>query len=239
MNRSHKPGLFPCFSILTGAVGFALQCLLFSSADNKGLLPENHFAEIMCYFLLALTLIVCWSWVQGISPSGAGNNLFPASVPAALGAALSAVGIGYTSFQMDATGMLRFALPVLGLLSAGALMVSAYCRLRGEKTNFLYYSILCAYFIFRTLISCKQWGTEPQLQQFFFPLLASIFLLIACYYRTELDISRTHYRRYLFFGQSAVFCCLLCLNKEDWVFYLSAGLWLTTDLCVLPAKNKE
>ena len=33
----------------------------------------------------------------------------------------------------------------------------------------------------------------------------------------------------------ALFCCILCLTGGEWMFYLSAGIWMASDFCALPA----
>lgn len=239
MNHSVKQGLFPGFSILTGLVGFALQCWLFSMTDKRGLLPQNHIAEILCFGLLALTVTVCWLVSRTVSRNSVYRQLFPASTFAAIGSVAGAAGIGYAAFSLDYNGPMHFLLPVLGVICVILLLRVAQCRDRGQKPNFLLHGVVCVFFMLRILINCRQWGTEPQLQLYIFPLLASIFTLLTCYFRAELDFNGTDCRKYLIFGQASVFCCCLCMAGEDWLFYLLTGFWLAADCCALPAPEAE
>ena len=234
MDRILKQGFFPGFPIFTGILGFGLRCWLLSTADGNGLLPEGHIAGILPFVLLAITLAACFLGVWKAVPADSYRHLFPVSEFAAIGTAVSAVGIAFTAFSSGGSSLLRIIMPLLGIFSAAALFFSAYCRLKGLRPNFLMHSILAVYLILRTLAGCRVWGAEPQLQLYFFQLLAYLFLLIACYYRAELDISGTDGRKYVFFSQAALFCCCLCLTERDWLFYLSAGIWLAADYCTLP-----
>ena len=220
-------------------IGFALRCWLFSSMDNLGLLPNNHIAGILTFLLLALTLGVCFLGVKNTATHDAYQQIFPRSGIAATGTAIGAVGMAISGFVLKSTGLFRFLLPVFGVLSAGALLLAAYCRFRGVRPNFLTHCAVAVFLILRALVSCRAWGAEPQLQLYFFHLLASLFLLFACYYRAELDLDSKGCRKYVFFAQAALFCCCLCLMGGDRLFYLSAGIWMATDFCVLSVKSEN
>ena len=239
MNLSSKQGFFPGFPLFTGMVGFALRCWLFSAEDDRGLLPEPHIASISCFILLALTLAVCFIAVRKGAPTNAYRKLFPPSELAAVGTVVGAIGMGYTAFSVNGSGSLQLLIPILGVCGAVVLILAGYSRMNGLRPNCLLHGLLTLYFIFRTLVYCQVWGAEPQLQLYFYQLLASIFLLLTCYYRAELDAHAGDCRRYIFFGQAALFCCCLCLPGDDWLFYLSAGIWLATDFCVLPDAKKS
>lgn len=239
MYHSSRQGLFPWFPILTGMVGFALRCWLFSSMDSAGLLPNNHIAGSLTFLLLALCLAVCFLGVKNATPHDTYRQMFPRSGIAAAGTVMGAVGMAISAFTLKSAGVFRFLLPVLGVLCAGALLFAAYCRFRELQPNFLTHCAVAIYLIFRSLANCRTWGAEPQLQLYFFHLLASLFLLLACYYRAELDLHSGDCRRYVFFAQAALFCCCLCLMGEGWLFYLSAGIWIATDFCVIFPENKN
>ena len=239
MNGNTKQGLFPWFSLLTGSFGFALRCWLLSSVDDKGLLPANHVAGIVCFLLLAATLAFTFWQVRKAAPSKAYRKLFPASPIAAAGIAVGAVGMGISGFTTGSSGLLAIVLPVLGVACALALLYAAYCRLVGLRPSYLLYCIAVVFLVLRTLVCCRAWGAEPQLQLYFFGLLGSLFLLIACYYRAEISAMLGDYRRYAFFAQSALFCCLLSVPGSNWLFYLSAAIWMAADFCQFPTPKED
>ena len=233
MKKTYQPGLFSWFAIFTGAVGFSLRCWLFSAADANGLLPENHLAGILTFLLLALTLFVCGMGIKKAVPSEDYTNLFPGSRFAVIGTVLGALGMGCSAFTLKTTGLLIFLVPMFGMMAAAALFVTAPYRLRCIRPHGFLHGTVTLFLIVRTIASCRSWGAEPQLQLYFFEMLASLFLLIASYHRTELDMGIGDYRRYAFFSQAALFCCCLCIPGDGGLFYLSAGLWMVTDYCML------
>ena len=239
MDTLTKRGFFPGFPLFTGMLGFGLRCWLLSTADDQGLLQAGHWAGALVFILFALTLAACILKVQPIALADSYQQLFPTSELAAIGTAIGAIGIAYTAFTVDSFRFLQILLPLAGLLSAAALLISAYCRMKGLRPNFLLHGIVAVYLILRTLSGCQTWGAEPQLHLYFFQLFSCLFLLIACYFRAELDLASLDCRKYVFFSQAALFCCCLCLPEEDWIFYLSAGIWLATDYCALPAAKSS
>lgn len=238
MNRFSKVGLFPWFPLFTGIVGFALQYWQFSLVDAKGLLPESHISGTLSVILLALVVGICWIGVQNLAPTKEYCQLFPASRVAFVGGLLAATGMGCAAFTVSATGFLQYLVPACGLLSAGVLAIIACHRFQGQQPNSLLHSVVAVYLIFRTMAACRIWSAEPQWQMYFFDLLAALFLLLACYYRAALDLQAGNSRLYIFFGQAALFCCCLCLPGKDWLFYLSAGIWIATDYCTPPSYGK-
>lgn len=238
MNRFSRVRMFPWVPLFAGIVGFALQFWLFSLVDNKGLLPKNHISGTLSFVLLALVLAACWFGVQNVAPTKEYCKLFPASKVAAIGGLIGAVGMGSAAFMLPAAGFLRYLLPVCGLLGAGALVMISCYRFKGKQPNSLLHSVVIVYLIFHTMGACRIWGAEPQVQKFFFQLIASLFLLLAGYYRASLDIQAGSSRMYVFFSQAALFCCCLCIPGEDWLFYLSAGIWMATDYCTPPSYGR-
>lgn len=238
MTALFKKYIFPGFPLVAGFIGFGLRCWLYS-ARQEGLLPENHIAGSLLLVLLAAVLALCLWVVRKLSYSEGYPEQFPKSVFAGVGIALGALGMAWASFAVEAVGVLRFLLPALAALGAGAMVLGAYCRIRGTRPHCLSYGLFATYLIIYVLARCRAWGAEPQLQVYFIPLLALLFLLIACYYRAELTIREGNCRRYMFFAQAALFCCCVSLRGEDWLFYLSGALWTAADFCALSFRGQD
>lgn len=238
MNHSSQRNVFPWVTILAGIVGFGLRYWLFSATDTRGLLPEYHISSVLCFILLALALGVCFMKLQNIALTDTYGSLFPASPVAAAGILLGGVGLGLSAFTPETAGLFRFLLPIFGVLTAATMTIAAYCRLKGTRPNCLLHCVVVVYLVLRIMVSCRGWGSEPQVQLYFFQLLACLFLLMACYYRAELDVHAKGHRQYVFFAQAALFCCCLCLQGVDMLFYLSAAIWMAADFCVLHPAGK-
>lgn len=233
MSIKSPRGIFPWFTVIEGIAGFFMQCWLFTSVDENGLLPPYHMAGILSFVLLAMTLVICWFGSReeaDLCP----DRLFFSSMPAAIGVGLSAAGMAFSAFVANGKTVLQMLTFGSGLLAAAALGYIAICRARKFHADAMLHCIITAYLILRTMASCSTWTTEPQFTLYFFPLLACVFLMITSYYRSAMALGLEHSKKYVFFSQAALFCCLVCCRGEDWVFYLSGALWLTFD-CPAPS----
>ena len=237
MGTLTKTRFFPWTTLLVGLIGFALRCWLYSGTEDS-LLPANHPAGTLCFILLALVLAACWFGVQNVSSHEEYRTLFPASVAGAAGTLLAAIGIGISAFLTPGTGVFRILVPIVGVIAAAALAMTALCRLKGRKPLWLLLCTVAVFLMIRTMAYCSVWSAQTQLQQYFFQLIGSCFLLLAAYYRTSLGIRGGRPGLYVFFSQAALFCCCLCCVGSDWLFYLSAGIWMAADYCALPMAGR-
>ena len=228
MNTQPRSGIFPWFTIIEGIAGFFLQCWLFSSINTKGLLPTNHIAGYLSFGLLALTLVICWLGSRTEEDIRSYDSFFPSGV-AAVGIGLGAVAMAFSAFTANGKGILQMIAFGTGILAAAALGYIALCRAKKSRADAMFHCMVIVYLILRTMTSCSVWSAEPQFQQFFFPLLACVFLMIAAYYRAALALGMNHSKKYVFFSQMALFSCLMCCRGSDWLFYLSGALWMTFD----------
>lgn len=239
MKNSLRRRLFPWFTLLSGVISMAMQSWLLSSINIRGLLPADHVASIVSLLLLIATLGACLFLLRKTVPAIAYEALFPRSPIAAGGTAIAAIGMILSAFSTDASGILGLLTPIFGTLAGGALFVTAYCRFRGLRPNFLLHCVVAVFFIVYTMVCCQKWGAVPQLPLYLLPLLALLFLMIATYYRTELDLLPKSSFQYVFFSQGALMCCLSSATHPQGLFYLSVSLWLATDFFVLPSAEQE
>ncbi len=236
MTVFRKKYIFPLTTLAAGVGGLLLRNWLFT-AGQEGLLPEGHISKILLMLLLAGVLVVCLWAAKRMDVSADYARMFPKSTLAGVGIALGAVGMGWSGLTAEAAGVLRLLLPVLAVLGAGALLLGAYCRIRGRKPHCFFYGIFTVYLIIYALVRCRAWGREPQLQMYLFPLLGLLLLSIAGYYRAEIINRAGNCRRYVFFAQAALFCCCVSLRGEEWLFYLSGAVWVAADYCSLSSRS--
>ena len=239
MNFSLRRIVFPWFALFTGVISMALQSWLLSSVNIRGLLPADNVAGVISMLLLAITLGVCLLVLRKAGPATDYGALFPRSPIAAGGTAIAGAGMLISVFSLPASGILGLLTPIFGALAGGALLVTAYCRFQGLRPHCLLHGVVIVFFIVRTMACCQAWGAEPQLQLYLFPLLASLFLLIAGYSRAELDVMPKNSRRYALLSQGALMCCLSSAAHSQGLFYSSAALWLAADFFVLPFAEQE
>ena len=236
MKRPFHPKRIPLFILSAGALGFILRAWLFiGGIDEKGLLLSDHPANALLMILTAITLPVLFLYLRrliGIPPY---QKLFQPAIPAAVGCGVAALGILITecialSAQTDNVSVISF---LLGLLAAGCLGFSAFCRMRGIRPKVYVHGGVAVYLMIHLVAQYRQWSAEPQLQAYCFQLLASVFLMLAAYHRTALDMLSGSRRWYVFFNYGALFFCCLALYGENWLFYLSMAVLCATDRCSL------
>ncbi len=239
MKQLSKSSPFPWLALLAGAMGLTLRIGLLSCADAEGLLPRNHITGILLLILFAAVMIALGLILRKAGSDAAYPQLFPASPPAAICSMVGAVGMGISSFTIAATPILRILIIVLGILWAAGVVLASYCRLQKRKPHYLFYGFGVLFFAIRAILFYRVFGSEPQLQLYLFEILASIALLLTAYYRTELTVGSGHCRLFVFFSQTALFCCCVCLRGQDLLFWVSAILYLAADCCVLPAPKVD
>lgn len=230
-----KPKLLPWLPMLAGVIGLSLRIWLYTGLDEKGLLPDSHISNSLVFILTALVLGFLFFYVKRFSLNGSCRDCFPRSVAGGIGNLAAACAVAAISLREAATGvdgLVWVTLP-MGLLAALALAGGAVCRFRGARPAFLLYAVVTLYLMLHAVTQCRIWGSEPQLLNYCFQLLASIFLMLTAYHRCAASIDRANCRWYLFTGQAALFFCCVSVNTENGLFYLAMGLWMATDLCKL------
>ena len=233
MKNPLKPTILPWFTLGCGGLGLTLRLWLYRGIDEKGLLPASHPSAALMFVLTALTLAVLFLCVRALKPGRKYAQLFPAGTGRALGCLAGALGVLAGSvFQLSInTGLLRLLILGTGVLAALSLCVTAFCRLRGNRPSFLLHTVLTVFFMLYTVGRCRLWSAEPQMQEYLFPLFACVSLMLTGYYLAAFDIHRDSLNRLVFFNQTALFSCCLCLNGENRLFFLGMLLWLALDLC--------
>ncbi len=236
-----KPKWIPFISVGAGALGLCLQLWLFGTGiDSRGLLRPEHPANILSFAVLALTLGALYLCLRPLSGKPAYEKLFPKSIFPLLGSVLGAAGIFYTVLS-DVT-LLQNNLAVLccitGTLAALGMLAGGALRLRSKKPHVLCHGFVALYLMVHLICRYRDWSTESELQKFFFPLLACVFLMLTAYYRAALDNLTGSRRWFVFFNYSSVFLCLGALHSENWPFYLGFAIWCLASRCSLVPEKE-
>ncbi|MBR4016640.1 MAG: hypothetical protein IKK11_02380 [Oscillospiraceae bacterium] len=236
-NKSPKK-ILPWVALVAGFAGMALQTHLFSLTNERGLFPRYHFAGIGSFVLLAAVLAWAFLSARKIPATELDAPKFPGSVLSAAGILVWAVCIVLSSLQFRGDTLQILTL-IFAIVSAGAMAMAAVRRFQGLQPHVLFYGAVIVFLILRTLYYSRLWIRETQIQAFIFPLLAHLLLMVTCYYRAAAALDNAECRKYVVASRITLFCCLLAVPAGDWLFYLSAGLWLATDFCVLPVPAED
>ena len=242
MKKLNNPTFLPSFTLLCGILGLALRVwLFFDGMDEKGLLSASHPAHILTFVLTALVLAVIFVLVRPLNAVDRYQQLFPSAVFPAIGCVIAAAGIIWVNFRDMHQRLDRITIIslILGLLAVISLLILAYCRSKRIRPSCYYHAIIAVYLMFHLISQYRLWSSEPQLQIYFFPLLASVFLMLSAYHSAVLDARKNGRRWFVLCNQAALYCCCLSLWGDNWPFYLAMGVWVVSGICTLDAHISE
>lgn len=232
--------LLPYLSYVAGIVSAAGMAMLYiAGEDEKGLFPSMHIGWILACLTAAAGLALLTYLIRDLGGKFRYRKLFAPSLPAAAGTLAASVG-----FTADGIANIFGHGDIYGitcgflcLVSALALLFLARCRLTGQRPVFHVRAVVTISLMLR-LICCFRHWTDPQLQSYLFPLLSSVFLMLACYHRTTLDAGSGSRKAYVFTSQAAVILCCGAVFSDSWLFYLTAALWMGLDVPDLRLSKK-
>ena len=224
MKLTKDPKWLPWSVLGLGCVGGALRFLLYRVAmDEKGLLMTFHPVELILW-LLAVATVVLAILFTGKDPQKRRDDQLEAlgQVMAAVGIAISAAG----GFKTGA-GVLELVHMIFGLAAAVLLCYGAILRWQSKAEPIFCAGVTCVFFALHLVCRYRGWSSQPQLQDYLFPLAGAILTMFFCYLRC--DSAKWKLRRVV--GLIGTFCCIVAICKtQDPALYLGAGLWLITNL---------
>ena len=236
-----KPKWIPLLSVATGAIGLGLQCwLLGTGIDSRGLLRPDHPANILSLIVLALTIGAMYVCLRPLSGKPPYEKLFAASPLPLLGAVLGAAGVLYTVVSDISIQQTRLTVLccITGVLAVLGMVLGGVFRFRGKKPHVLCHGFVAIYLMVYLICRYRQWSTNPQLQEYLFPLLACVFLMLTAYHRATLDNLTGSRRWFVFFNYTSIFLCFSALKCEHWPFYLGFALWCLSGCCSLTPEKE-
>ena len=242
MKKLTNPTYLPTFTLICGIIGLALRVwLFFDGMDQKGLLRASHPANTLTFILTALVLTVIFVSIRPLNAVARYQQLFPSARFPAIGCIVAAIGILWVNFRdmrqrMDTITIISL---VLGLLAIISLLLLARCRFKRIRPPCYYHTLITVYLMLHLISQYRLWSSEPQLQIYFFPLLASVFLMLGGYHSAVLDARKSGRRWFVLCNQGALYCCCLSLWGDNWPFYLAMGVWAISGLCTLETQLPE
>jgi len=239
VKKIFRARLLPLFTLGAGGLGLALRLWLLSSGvDEKGLLVAGHPANALSFILTALALLVFALCSLDPNPQ-MGKTVFHTPAAAMIGCCAAAAGILATTIEelLRRAEYVTVVCCVLGVLAAAALVFSGVLRLRRLQPAWWMQLPVVLFFMFHMISQYRFWSAEPEVQSFFFSLLASLFLMLSAYHRIATVAGTPQPKRYLFTSQAALFfCCMSCVGSSH-LFYLTCGAWLLTQ--TLPRRMES
>lgn len=234
--RSH---ILPFFTMGAGGLGLVLRLWLFSNMDENKLLPVGHWTDAALYILSALTLGVLFLATRELTPRKISKKFVQISGTCAY--AIGGLSLLLTAVLNQPESHVRLSwLAVAASLVGGlAMFYMAALKLARKRLPYWLPAILTVVLMLNAVTQCQIWGAVPQLQVYFFPLLASIFLILSAYHKTVFAAKQRNTRLLAFFSQGALFFCCLSLNTSQWPMYFGMMLWAAVQIypCILTKKE--
>ena len=231
-----KPKYLPLLALGFGIIGLLLRRWLFSGGlDAKNLIIPDHPANILSFVVLALDFGVFFLALQLLTGKPAYRRLFPKSPLALCGSLAGSICLLMSVLSNSAYTSI---LLVLGVAAALGMALGGLLRFGGKRPHVLCHGMIALYLILHLIFQYKQWSAEPELQEYFFPLLACIFVMLTAYHRTTLDHLYGSRKWFVFFNYSSVVLCITALDSEMWLLYLSFALWCLTCDCSLTPEQE-
>lgn len=239
MKHPIKPDLLPWLTLALGTAGMILMmCLLLTGVDEAGLFIAGHPAGILVWLTAAGLAICLGLMLQTLGGKTKYSRLFPHSIPAAIGTLCAGASVLWHA--VDHLGSNEILPGIVGVAAGVSLVYLAYCRATEQRSRFLVWTGVTAYLMVRLMLKYQTWSSEPQLLSYCFPMLASVCMTLALYYRAAFCMNVGSRRGYVFFTQMGAFFCMAALPVEFDPIYVGLAAWAMTDLCVLhPLKSRR
>lgn len=222
MKLRKYPAVFAGMMLVLGLAALALRLALYRTCvDEKGLLIPGTSLELMVWGVTgaACVLAVCSGGVPR-------QRRLPRLE--ALGELLAAVGIVFAmpeGLRMAVTVLDKVRLG-LSLAAAVGLAWGAAARLQSKKPHVLCYGSACLFFALNVVCRYRSWVSHPQFQDYLFPLLGALAMMVFAYLRCVPE----KYRARRVMGLLGGFVCLAAMAKTDFLpMYFGCGLWMLTN----------
>lgn len=236
-----KPKRLPPLIWIAGILGFGISLYIrLMGTDERGLLPNMHPMLIILLILTAIVMGLLFLGTRNLTDNLSYKKLFPPSIPALAGCILAGIGTAVHSILtlLDPLSVIGIVSGIFGCLSAVILVFVGLFRSKALRPHYLFHSILTIALVLQLISGYQYWNTVPQIQEFLFPLAASVFLMLAAYHRTALDGDCGSRKNFVFFSLGAGFFCCLAIPGEHWPFYLGMAAWSFTGLCSMKQKKQ-
>ena len=235
MKLSFPAFLRPLLPAVCGALGLILRLRLDAATDAKGLLPDPHPVNTALYILAALTL---GSLLLLYKSTPTATKKAPPALAAwtCIAAGIGLLACAYYHVTISTIQLAPLA-AVASFLGALTFFAAAAMKFHRLAPPYWIYALITMILMVNTVAQCQVWGALPQLQEYFYPLLAAVFCILTFYHKTLVAAGRDKSRPMAFFSQGAMFFSFASLNTPQWPMLLGLLIWVTVQ--TIPFQGKE
>lgn len=231
MKQFTKPTAVTLAVTALGAACMGFRLWLFATGvDQKGLLTLSHWGNILCWVCVAAmvaALVLCTPRKLTVC--------FPPVPGCEAGPVFLALGCVFAIF-----GILQLGKGLIYVLSALAGAAYALCALLQATAMHKHKVLRPAYYVpgvvfLLAMLVChyQKWSAEPELQRYFFQLMAVASLMITAYYRAAIAAALDKGKAYLPASRCALFFSIAAIAGSGLFgfFYVGAAICLLLDGC--------
>lgn len=231
----------PFLTMALGGLGLLTQQWLQQTGiDEKGLYISGHPAAAISFLFvpvaLGILLFCCWPLAK---KAGQHNGFPPSRLYGLLGILAFCVLCVHSIRELGAesTGFARICAWSKLLCGLCVGLITAL-SLAGKKPSYLFHAALTLFLIMIMVANYRAWSCETQLLVYFFPLMATAFMLLAGYQRTALAAGSGNHRVFCFMNMGGLFFCLMALPTGG-LFFGGMAFWLLANLWSGKPLGKE
>ncbi len=221
--------LISAVTLLLGIVGATLRLALFSSLDDRGLIPTGLPAEVILN-LISVALLLGLGAFSLVTKKRDFRLLL--TVPVQAAGCFAAAVCYLVTFFTAGESVLLFS--VLRMAVALCFLVIALYRLMAKKPPLLFFAIISLSLMILCFSQYRSWGQHTQLQAYLFPALSALLTALYSLDFAYMETMERSCKRTFFLNQAALYCNLVCILSEQWFFCLMTILWLISGLFVAP-----
>ena len=224
----------PWAVLAAGFLGFILELFLSSSGSTV------LYGLVWVLTVGAAALLVWGTWDLKQAPKYGFN--FPASLIGAAGTAAAAAGILISSVVkiFSVSDLLSVLDVILGAAAAASLLSLSQCRWKGLHPSLVFHGLVCIYLMVDLVCVYRLRSSDPQVWRYCFSVLASVAVMLSCYYDTAFAANAGNRKAHTIAHLSAVYLCLLSVPLGgNPIFYLTMAVWMFTNLCNLTPMPRE
>ena len=226
MKRRFNSVFLILFSMLAGLLGLGLHLWQnMTGIDESGLLISEHPATTYLLALTVFALMLLYYFSSGLPKDVRYSNFIQTKKYTLIGSLCAAVGVAATAIFGDFSDSFRSACIIGSLLLLG--------QIYGQRSKSLRFWTSCGIAVFLLFLPLSQypvWCIETQMQNYAYPLLATLSILLAAYHRAEGEFGVLHSKRLVFFHCAAIYFGIVCAASPLGFLTVGMAFWCVFDL---------
>lgn len=231
-------------ALVAGSIGFLLNiAVVLRGYDAAGLPRRGFFLASALPFYCVIAALLPGALLFKFKGERKYLQTFTASIPAAAGIAVAALGLLIPSILGLISRPRGIALwrDIVGIVAGLALVPCAFCRWKGKRPVWLGWGVVTAYLVLMLIGNYAAWTRQAELNRFLYQLLAGAALMLTAYQQAAADAGIGNLKEYLVLSLMCVVLCPMAMaGSSQWPLYLAFLIYHVLNLLSLDlSKHKS